>query len=193
MRFGIDCGHNCPPEDTGAIGIKQEDVLTLDVGKKLISKLVSAGHSVVNCTPSHANTLEESLKKRVDKANSSAVDIFVSIHFNKFLDGTTTDRAMGTEIYALSNIATAIAQPVLVKIAALGFKNKGVKSANFFVLKNTSMPAILIEVCFLDSTADMNLLNNIGTDRIAEAIKNGLISEREEHGNSRSGTKFNHE
>jgi N-acetylmuramoyl-L-alanine amidase len=55
------------------------------------------------------------------------------------------------------------------------------------------MPAILIEVCFLDSTADMNLLNNIGTDRIAEAIKDGLISEREEHGNSRSGTKFNHE
>jgi N-acetylmuramoyl-L-alanine amidase len=189
MRFGIDCGHNCPPEDTGAIGIKKEDVLTLDVGQKLMSKLASAGHSVINCTPNHANTLGESLRRRVDKANSSAVDIFVSIHFNKFLDGTaTTDRAMGTEVYALSNIAAAIAQPVLAKIAALGFKNKGVKSANFFVLKNTSMPAILIEVCFLDSTADMNLLNSIGTDRLAEAIKDGLIGEREDPGNSRSGT-----
>ncbi|WP_310429220.1 N-acetylmuramoyl-L-alanine amidase [Chamaesiphon sp. VAR_48_metabat_135_sub] len=188
MKFGIDCGHNCPPEDTGAIGIKREDPLTLDVGRKLMAKLASAGHSVVNCTPNSASTLGESLRKRVDKANSSAVDIFVSIHFNKFLDGTaTTDSAIGCEIYALSNIAAAIARPVLGKIANLGFKNKGVKSANFFVLKNTSMPAILIEVCFLDSTADMNLFNSVGADRIAEAIKDGLIGDNEDEGNSRSG------
>jgi N-acetylmuramoyl-L-alanine amidase len=188
MRFGIDCGHNCPPEDTGAVGIKKEDILTLDVGKKLMSKLANAGHSVINCTPSTASSLMESLRKRVDKANSNNVDIFVSIHFNKFLvDGQTTDRKMGCEILAISNASQAIARPVLQKIADLGFANRGVKSANLFVIKNTSMPAILIEVCFLDSTADMKVLDRVGTDRIAEAIKDGLIGESEDTGIAQPG------
>jgi N-acetylmuramoyl-L-alanine amidase len=188
MRFGIDSGHNTPP-DTGAEGIKNEDVLTLDVGEKLRAKLAAAGHTVVNCTPNSAIDVMDSLRKRVDKANNTAVDVFVSIHFNKFLDGDeTTDNPMGCEIFALSNASAGIAQPVLNKIVKLGFKNKGVKSANLFVIKNTSMPAILIEVCFLDSTADMNLLASVGTDKIAEAIKEGLIGDIDDVSTSRPGT-----
>lgn len=188
MRFGIDCGHNCPPEDTGAVGIKKEDTLTLDVGRKLMAKLSSAGHSVVNCTPNSASGLIESLQKRVDKANSAAVDLFVSIHFNKFLDGSqTTNKAMGCEVFAISNTSAAIAQTVVDKIAGLGFKNRGVKSANLFVIKNTSMPAILIEVCFLDSTADMSLLSTLGTDPIVAAITDALIGDHQSTGVSQAG------
>ena len=44
MKFGIDMGHNCHPHDTGASGIKQEDVLTKDVGTRLSAKLAAAGH-----------------------------------------------------------------------------------------------------------------------------------------------------
>ena len=51
MKFGIDIGHNAPP-DTGAVGIKREDDLTKDVGNRLMQKLSAAGHSVINCTPS---------------------------------------------------------------------------------------------------------------------------------------------
>jgi N-acetylmuramoyl-L-alanine amidase len=188
MRFGIDSGHNCPPEDTGAVGIKREDPLTLAIGRKLMEKLAASGHSVVNCTPNGADTLGESLRKRVDKANSTAVDVFVSIHFNKFLDeGSTTNNPMGCEIFAISNVSAAIARPVLDKMAALGFRDKGVKSASLFVLKNTSMPAILVEVCFLDSTADMTLFDSLGVDRIAEAIKDGLIGDHTGEGEPRSG------
>ena len=81
---------------------------------------------------------------------------------------------MGTEIYAISNAAKAIAQLVLNEILKLGFKNRGIKNTAFFVIKNTSMPAILIECCFIDSTADMNLFN---AEKMAEAIKVGLIGE----------------
>ena len=174
MKFGIDIGHNCPPHDTGAVGIAREDVLNKDVGTRLIQKLVAAGHSVINCTPSQAASLTDSLRQRVNKANANQVDIFVSIHFNAF---SPTDNPRGSEVYAVSNAGKAIAQPVLNEIVKLGFKNRGVKNTAFFVLRNTSMPAILVECCFLDSTADMNLYD---AEKMAEAIKVGLIGNAED-------------
>jgi N-acetylmuramoyl-L-alanine amidase len=83
MKFGIDIGHNCPP-DIGATGIKQEDDLTKAVGEIVIQNLQKAGHLVINCTPSSANSVDDSLRKRVNKANQANVDFYVSIHFNKY-------------------------------------------------------------------------------------------------------------
>lgn len=179
MKFGIDIGHNCPP-DTGAVGIKQEDVLTKDVGTRLMQKLSSAGHSVINCTPNTATSVGESLRKRVDKANANLVDIFVSIHFNAF-NGT----ANGSEVFAISNTSKAIAQSVLNQIVKLGFTNRGVKNTPFFVIKNTSMPAILVECCFCDSTADMSRFD---AENMAEAIKVGLIGDSDDTSTPQPGT-----
>lgn len=172
MKFGIDMGHNCPPHDIGASGIQQEDDLNKDVGTRLMAKLSSAGHSVINCTPAAASSLTDSLRQRVNKANSERVDIFVSIHFNAF---KPTEQAMGSEIFAISNAAEGIAGKVLDEIVKLGFKNRGVKNRNFFVIKNTFMPAILVECCFVDSEADMALFD---AEEMAEAIKIGLIGEK---------------
>lgn len=168
MKFGIDIGHNCPP-DTGAVGVKKEDDLTKAVGTKLMQKLSAAGHSVINCTPTTATSVTDSLRQRVNKANNNSVDIFVSVHFNAF-----NGQANGTEIFAISNTSKAIARSVLNEIIKLGFKNKGVKSAPFFVLKNTQMPAILVECCFCDSQTDMGRFD---AEKMAEAIKVGLIGE----------------
>jgi N-acetylmuramoyl-L-alanine amidase len=190
MKFGIDSGHNCPPHDTGAVGggTIVEDKLTLAVGNALKSKLVAAGHSIVNCTPSSASSVGDSLRKRVDKANSNNVDIFVSIHFNKHLDGSsTTSKAMGSEIHTLSNAGAGIAAPVLKNIVALGFKNRDVRSTSLYVLRNTSMPAILIEVCFLDSNVDMVLFNSLGADAIAQAISDGLIGKHQSQATPQPG------
>lgn len=179
MKFGIDIGHNCPP-DTGAVGVKKEDVLTKDVGNRLMQKLSAAGHSVINCTPNTAATVGESLRKRVDKANANLVDLFVSIHFNAF-----NGSAKGTEVFAISNTSKAIAQSVLNQIVKLGFNNRGVKNTPFFVIKNTSMPAILVECCFCDSPADMSLFD---AEQMAEAIKVGLIGESDDTSILQPGT-----
>lgn len=181
MKFGIDIGHNCPP-DTGAVGLKKEDVLTKDVGSRLMLKLSAAGHSVINCTPNTAATVGESLRKRVDKANANLVDLFVSIHFNAV---SPTDKPRGTEVFAISNASKAIAQSVLNQIVKLGFKNRGVKNTPFFVIKNTSMPAILVECCFCDSKADINLFD---PEQMAEAIKVGLIGESDDTYTLQPGT-----
>jgi N-acetylmuramoyl-L-alanine amidase len=171
MKFGIDIGHNCSP-DTGAPGIpggKSEDQLTMAIGTKLIQKLKAAGHTVVECKPSSASSVIDSLRKRVNKANQENVNLFVAIHFNSF-----NGIARGTEVFALSSAGQAIAKSVLTEITKLGFLNRGVKSANFFVLKNTNMPAILIECCFCDSRKDMTIFD---AEEMAEAIKGGLIGQ----------------
>jgi N-acetylmuramoyl-L-alanine amidase len=164
MKYGIDIGHNSA-YDTGATGIRQEDELTKEVGLKVIEKLIALGYIVINCTPSTAGSLYQSLNYRTTIANKNMVDEFISIHFN--LGG-----GRGTEIYAISEKGRFLAEKVLAPIVALGYVNRGVKDGgNLYVLNHTEAPAILIECCFLDSTEDMNRYNG---ESMANAIVQGL-------------------
>jgi len=170
MKFGIDYGHNCPP-DTGASGIRSEDVMTKDVGTRLMQKLKAAGHQVVNCVPSSADTVTESLSQRCNTANSNNVDLYVAIHFNAF-----NGDANGTEVFSVSDTGTKYAQPVLNSITKLGFFNRGVKDgSHLYVLRNTDMPAILIECAFCDSEKDMDLYD---PEKMANAILEGLTGKK---------------
>lgn len=173
MFFAIDKGHNLPV-NRGASGIEQEDNLTFELGNLLIEELKEAGHRVIDCTPDSADTINDALRQRVEKANQASVDYFVSIHFNAF-DGT----AHGTEIFHYPGSARArdLATRVLAELAALGFRNRGVKSRDsLYVLKKTIMPAILIEVCFCDSARDMEHYRKTGAPEIARRIARGLAS-----------------
>ena len=166
MKFGIDIGHNCPP-DSGAAGIKSEDKLTMEVGNKVIAKLESLGHTVISCKPNSASTVNQSLGSRCEKANNNRVDFFVSIHFNAF-----NGQANGTEVFAISDAGKKVAQKVLDEIVKLGFFNRGVKSgSHLYVLKRTNMPGILIEGCFIDSAKDMQIYDG---EAMANAIVAGL-------------------
>ncbi|MGH4121643.1 MAG: N-acetylmuramoyl-L-alanine amidase [Clostridium sp.] len=165
MKYGIDIGHNCPPVDTGAVGIRKEDELNKQVGDRVMEKLKTLKHQVVNCTPSYASNLGNSLYKRVNKANEEKVDLYVSIHFN-------AGGGHGTEVFAISKSGKDIAKRVVDAIAALGYVNRGVKDGSWlYVLKNTKMPAILVEGGFVDSKEDMQRFN---AEKIANAIVKGL-------------------
>ena len=166
MKYGIDIGHNCPP-DSGASGIRSEDRLTMEVGNKVIAKLENLGHTVIPCKPNSASTVNRSLGSRCDKANNNGVDFFVSIHFNAF-----NGQANGTEVFAISDSGRKVAQKVLDEIVKLGFFNRGVKSgSHLYVLRRTNMPGILIEGCFIDSAKDMQIYDG---EAMANAIVAGL-------------------
>jgi N-acetylmuramoyl-L-alanine amidase len=170
MKIGIDPGHNCP-FDIGAVGLAKEDDLTKAVGLATITLLKSKGHQVTNCLPSTAISTRDALQKRVNKAEAADVDLFVSIHFNKF-----NGSARGSEVFYGSPTSKKIAQKVLTEFVELGFADRGVKDgSHLYVVRRTTMPAILIECCFCDSTIDMNLYNSLGVDRIAKAIVDGLV------------------
>ena len=169
MKIAIDLGHNCKG-DRGAVGIKKEDDLIFDVGQKLIRLLEGEGHEVVNVTPRNAISVMNSLFQRVLTANKHHCDLFVSLHFNAF-----NSLAFGTEVYAVSTRAKTIGARIATEIAKLGFFNRGVKSRNFYVIKHTKMPAVLVECCFCDSRRDMMLYDPV---LMAIAIKNGIVGKR---------------
>ena len=95
----------------------------------------------------------------------------VSIHFNAY---THVDKPMGTEVcyYSNSSLATAVSKEIAT---AGGFINRGAKQrTGLYFLKHTNKPAILIEVCFVDSVADVNLYR-ANFERICQAIAKTLI------------------
>ncbi|MGE5627664.1 MAG: N-acetylmuramoyl-L-alanine amidase [Solirubrobacterales bacterium] len=169
ISYAIDIGHNAA-YDSGAVGIRNENDCTKEVGTLVISKLRALGYDVVSTAPTRTPTsTKDSLQQRCDAANSSGADYFVSIHFNVF-NGT----ANGTEVYYFdgNDVGKVLATYVVNDVTALGYTNRGVKAnSTYYVLRNTDMPSILIECAFLDSTTDMNLYN---PDAMASAIVKGL-------------------
>ena len=95
----------------------------------------------------------------------------VSIHFNAYAH---VDKPMGTEVcyYSNSSLATAVSKEIAT---AGGFIDRGAKQrTGLYFLKHTNKPAILIEVCFVDSVADVNLYR-ANFERICQAIAKTLI------------------
>lgn len=171
MRIAVDCGHTLKNADTGAQGcLGREEERTREIGALVMNKLKALNHTVINCTVDNANSVTESLQARVNKANSNNADIFVSIHLNAF-----NCNAHGTEVYIsphASRKSKEIGQKVVRELAQLGFVNRGVNTNNLYVCNHTTMPAILVECCFVDSKIDKKLYN---ADKIANAIVKGLV------------------
>lgn len=113
------------------------------------------------------------------EANRAGVDFFISIHRNSF---PVDNQVSGVEslVYDLSGLKYEMAQEINEQLEAIGFVNLGVKARpNLIVLKRTQMPAILVEVGFINSDTD-NLLFDENFDAIAQAIASGIIDSLEE-------------
>ena len=167
MKIGIDLGHGCN-YDGGAVGFIKEEEIINTVGNKVITKLRALGHNVIECRPSTASSTSNSLNKRCSTANNNNVELFVSIHAN-------AGGGVGTEIYTYNAKQHSYAVNVLNNICSLGFRNRGIKSGNnLAVINGTSMEAMLIEICFVDTQSDVDLYRN-NIENIADAIVKGLV------------------
>ncbi|TVQ64841.1 MAG: hypothetical protein EA366_00620, partial [Spirulina sp. DLM2.Bin59] len=62
MKYGIDMGHNAPPDVGASSRYGSEDRLTREVGTQVINKLRALGHEAVNCTPTSATSIMDSLR-----------------------------------------------------------------------------------------------------------------------------------
>lgn len=168
MKIAVDMGH-CP-KSTGAAGYLNEMAEDRKIGAALIAELEARGHSVVNVTPGDSEA--ESLSGRARRANDAGCGFFVSIHLNA--GGGT-----GTEVYTASNSgAKSQAAAASAAVASvLGLKDRGHKTANFTVLVKTSMPAILVETCFVDTSVDAEAYRACTPEKIAAAIADGILGE----------------
>ena len=177
-KIYIDPGHNPTGDDTGAVGygLKEQDV-SVQVGIILRELLLISGQTVKmsreNITDTVAQGLNASLAGRYNAANSWNADIFVSIHCN-----AANTKAYGCETYycTSSTQGRALAECVQPHMAAETERyNRGVKSANFAVIKHTNMPAILVETAFIDNYDDNRFLaSDDGKYKCAVGIYKGI-------------------
>ncbi|WP_320920765.1 N-acetylmuramoyl-L-alanine amidase [Eisenbergiella porci] len=181
MRINVHAGHN-PDGMTacGAIGLIKESTEARAVKDRVIAQLVSMGHTVRDCTCNNGTSQNDILQKIVAACNAQEADLDISIHFNAGAQPEADGHTTGTEVYvySTSSAATAYAQRVVDSIAALGFRNRGVKERqSLYVLRHTKAPAMLIECCFVDDPEDVALYN---ADRMAAAIVAGIMGQTTE-------------
>ncbi len=161
-KICLDPGHNAFGADAGAEGNDLcEQELTLDIALNLKFLLEYNGFEVVmtrygDFVQGPYQTVCQSLQSRCDVANNAGADLFLSLHVNA--GGGT-----GIEVYALpGGQAEKLAAILLDYLTSeANWTNRGVKTdQNFYVLVNTSMPAVLTENGFIDNRVDAAKLSD---------------------------------
>ena len=163
MKIFINPGHG--GADTGAIGhgLIERDVALL-IARRVEEYLRAVDYDTLLFQFDGLQTI-------CDKANSWGADLFVSIHCN-----AANGSAKGAETYyfADSRAGRKLANHIQRQlINSLPLVDRGIKTANFVVLTNTIMPAVLVETAFIDNAHDAELLRD-RQDDFARAIARGV-------------------
>lgn len=174
MKLYLDPGHG--GSDNGAIsnGLNEKDI-NLDIALQIRS-ILNNDYENIEVRMSRTNDSTVSLSQRTNEANNWGADYFLSIHCNAF-NGT----AQGYEDYIHSSLSDSsntaryrdTMHTEIVKVNELS--NRGKKKANFHVLRETTMPALLTENGFIDNNNDANLMKEATWRRkVAQGHVNGL-------------------
>jgi hypothetical protein len=151
MNIVISSGHGL--KIRGAAGYLDEVDEARRVVERVADALLKIGLGVKTFHDDISDTQSENLEAIVQYHNEQQRDLDISVHFNAYTD---TTKPMGTEVLYIT--AADKAAHVSNAIALAGFVNRGAKYRDdLYFLNNTEAPAILIEVCFVDSHADADL------------------------------------
>jgi len=170
----IDPGHG--GQDPGAIGIggiRETDVV-LEVSK-IVEKLLSEKGVKVSLT--RGNEVDLDLSPRVSLANKINADIFVSIHANASRGKRRDINGLETFYYRgwRGRLLAKKIQKQILRVSP-GSPDRGVKQGRYYVIKNTRMPAVLVEIGFLTGRLDARRLEKSAhRKRIAYAIAKGIL------------------
>jgi N-acetylmuramoyl-L-alanine amidase len=171
-KIVIDPGHG--GEDPGAIGFSgvKEKGINLQVARQLRDSLEKEGFTTL-LTRSSDEFIP--LTDRAKLANDWGADIFISIHANF----NYKPRINGTATYAhwySSDQNWALAWYIQeALLSQINLQDNGLKAANFVVLRETKMPAVLVETAFLSNPREEQLLTNVNFQaRIVEGITQGV-------------------
>lgn len=175
MKLYLDPGHGGSDPGARGNGLKEKDI-TLDIALKIRSILAN-DYENVEVRMGRTSDVYKSLDQRTVDANEWQADYFMSIHCNAF-----NGSAQGYEDYIHSSLAdsstTAKHQNTLhgenIKVNQL--KDRGKKKANFHVLRESVMPALLTENGFIDNAHDSALMKEASwRQKVAQSHVNGLV------------------
>jgi len=165
----IDAGHG--GFDRGGIPRQRvpESMMNLDVAQRLRAVLQAYGYRVVMTRDSDVFI---PLGTRVAIANSYRDAIFVCIHFN----ATPRSAASGIETYFYSSQSLSLASAIHYYVAGgAPSANRGVRRRGFYVLRNTRIPAVLVECGFLTNPTEAQYAQSSAyRQKLAEEIGRGV-------------------
>jgi N-acetylmuramoyl-L-alanine amidase len=173
----IDPGHGGSDAGSEHNGLVEKD-LNLDMSRRLRRVLIARGWQVIMTRDSDVDvyapndSARDELQARDDVANQKGARFFVSLHSNGFV----TSVPNGTTTYYYTPISAGFAAAIHAHLAAvLPTKDDGVHKENYYVIRHTTMPAVLVESAFLSNPTDAALLRSPAfLQQIANAIADGI-------------------
>lgn len=166
----IDAGHGGKDPGAESGGVQEKDI-ALTVALKV-------GARLKDCEVIYTRTEDVyvGLAERALIANQAKAGLFVSVHCNSALNTS----ANGVEVYvhtSRSAVSTRAARAIYDRLLpASGLRGRGVKPQDFAVLRETAMPAVLVELGFISNPDDRaKLINFAWQDDAARAIADGII------------------
>jgi N-acetylmuramoyl-L-alanine amidase len=177
-RIAIYAGHG--GSDSGAIGVNgvREKDINLAISNAVTTILRGWGYDVFNNRTTDVN---RSITRDANAANENRADAVVEIHLNsnEGTPGTGSEAFISIRDAQRGGRARNLANAILTRLAALGFRNRGIFTSvnssgadTLGILRLTNMPAVLLEVAFINNPADMARLNiNTVSAAIAEGIR----------------------
>ena len=183
----VDPGHVA--SETGVVGSTgvEEKELTLILSFKLVSLLQEDGFSTMLTRVNNRELsappageeyegFDPGLSRRVALANDNDADLYVSIHVNSFPD----PQVGGAQVFyhASSSRGKSLAASIQREMdKSLAYPGRKIMAEDFFVLRMTKMPSVLVEVGFLTNPAEEKLLLDENyQDKVVAAIYNGIIN-----------------
>lgn len=187
----IDPGHGGDDPGASFYGVRERD-LNLNVSSILKNELEARGYTVV--LSRNTNVFIE-LEDRAKEANRLGADIFISVHHNSMGGGGT---ARGIETFIHHRISSGFGQEtnrnnfemndIRIKesllladyihndlIRSTGMNNRGVKGNNYSVLRNTDIPAVLLELGFMDNRTESSIIKQVTYQtKASKAIADGI-------------------
>ncbi|MDE6405381.1 MAG: N-acetylmuramoyl-L-alanine amidase [Lachnospiraceae bacterium] len=170
----LDPGHGGTDEGCARAGVREKD-LNLAIALLVRDQLIDQGYRVIMSRDTDTYIAKEA---RVEEANRSGADIYISIHQNATEEGAGVN---GMEVWYTEDdgrrdskrLAQLIRQQTLKSTGAAERELRG--DADFYVTGNTSMPACLIETGFLSNTAERRKLSLVEyQQQIADGIVQGV-------------------
>lgn len=176
----IDPGHGgADPGKAGKNGLNEKDI-NLEISKKLKSYLEQGGAYVIitrDTDTSLSRGKRSDLKSRVSIDGIENADVFISIHQNSY----PSEKVWGGQVfyYKESDTSKQLADKIqesIIKGVQKNNKRIAKQNDNYFILKNTKIPSVIVECGFLSNSKEEKLLNSDKyQDDMAWAIYSGIV------------------
>ncbi len=171
----LDPGHG--GDDTGATGplgtLYAEKRINLNTAIKLRTELQSLGAKVVM---TRSSDVTMSLSDRLTASRNVKPDMFLSLHANSMAQNVDISVLNGFSVHYKEAIAKPLSQELLEGAVEAGRKGRGLKWANFYVVRGTWTPSMLIEMGFVPNPDEHELLtDDLEQEYLAKKLASGIV------------------